>query len=113
VSANARVRPRLGWLDCFILPAGTPIAPSRWHQHIVQRRLSRLDHLRPHRLNWDALKHPELAAGQDDDTFGFRVIFGASGAGRLLGILLFVWLAVWPALRARGGRPAPAPAGAE
>ena len=46
--------PRLGWLDRLIVPAGSPIAPSRWHQHIVQRRLSRLDHLRPHRLNWEA-----------------------------------------------------------
>jgi MFS family permease len=53
-----------------------------------------------------------LLGGWLADTFGFRVIFGASGAGRLLGILLFVWLAVWPALPTRGGRPAAAPAGA-
>ena len=59
---HARGPARLAWLDRFIVPRETPIAPSRWHQHIVQRRVSRLDHLRPHRLNWEALKHPEPAA---------------------------------------------------
>ncbi len=54
----ARVE-RLAWLDRWMLPRRTPLAPSRWHTHVVQRRVSRLDHLRPHRLNWDALKHPE------------------------------------------------------
>ena len=53
-----------------------------------------------------------LLGGWLADTLGFRVIFGASGTGRLLGILLFVWLAVRPALGARGGRPATARAGA-
>jgi MFS family permease len=47
-----------------------------------------------------------LLGGWLADTFGFHVIFAASGGGRLLGILLFVWLAVWPALPARGARPA-------
>ena len=53
-----------------------------------------------------------LLGGWLADTFGFRVIFGASGAGRLLGILLYIWLAVWPILGARGSRPAASPAGA-
>jgi DHA1 family multidrug resistance protein-like MFS transporter len=53
-----------------------------------------------------------LLGGWLADTFGFRVIFAASGAGRLLGILLFVWLALWPALPTRGERPATAPASA-
>jgi MFS family permease len=67
VSLHALARSRLAWLDRFIVPRETPVAPSRWHQHVVQRRISRLDHLRPHRLNWEALKHPEPAAGVDDD----------------------------------------------
>jgi hypothetical protein len=83
VSFHARGRSRLAWLDRFIVPRETPLAPSRWHQHIVQRRVSRL-----------------------------LVIFGASGAGRLLGILLYVGLAVRPILGARGSRPALSPAGA-
>ncbi len=52
-----------------------------------------------------------LLGGWLADTFGFQVIFAASGAGRLLGIALYIWLAVWPILGARGGRPAPARAG--
>jgi MFS family permease len=76
VSATLRDRPRLGWLDRFILPAGIPIAPSRWHQHVVQRRLTRLDHLRPHRLNWDALKHPEASAEGDDASLTPRRVAG-------------------------------------
>jgi MFS family permease len=76
VSSHVRRRARFGWLDRLIVPAGTPIAPSRWHQHIVQRRLSRLDHLRPHRLNWEALKHPEPAAGPDDDALTPRRLAG-------------------------------------
>ena len=44
-----------------------------------------------------------LLGGWLADTYGFHVIFAASGAGRLLGILLFVWLAVWPALARRAG----------
>jgi hypothetical protein len=71
VSRHALRRSRLAWLDRLIVPRETPLAPSRWHQH---------------------------------------VIFGASGAGRLLGILLYVWLAVWPVLGARGNRPASSPA---
>ena len=67
MSAHVRGRRSLGWLDRFIVPAGTQIAPSRWHQHVVQRRLSRLDHLRPHRLNWEALKHPEIDETPDDE----------------------------------------------
>jgi MFS family permease len=66
VSPHVQGRPRLAWLDRFIVPGETPIVPSRWHQHVVQRRVSRLDHLRPHRLNWDALKHPEAPAPLDE-----------------------------------------------
>jgi MFS family permease len=47
-----------------------------------------------------------LLGGWLADAYGFAVIFGASGAGRLLGILLFIWLAVRPALGERVGRPA-------
>jgi MFS family permease len=47
------------WLDRLVVPADQPIEPSRWHRHVIQRRVSRLDHLRPHRLNWEALKRPE------------------------------------------------------
>jgi MFS family permease len=53
-----------------------------------------------------------LLGGWLADAFGFHVIFGASGAGRLVGILLYVWLAVWPILGASGSRPAAAVAGA-
>jgi MFS family permease len=53
-----------------------------------------------------------LLGGWLADTFGFRVVFGTSGAGRLIGIALYVWLAVWPILGARGNRPATSPAGA-
>ena len=132
------------------MPRETPLAPSRWHLHVAQRRISRYDHLRPHRLNWEALKHPEALATEGDDvltprrmashrpqavalyqtvvftsavvgpllggwladTYGFHVIFGASGAGRLLGILLYVWLAVRPVLGPRGARSATSAAGA-
>jgi MFS family permease len=52
-----------------------------------------------------------LLGGWLADTFGFHVIFAASGAGRLLGILLYIWLAVWPLLGAR--RAAAAPSRAE
>jgi hypothetical protein len=76
VSLHARGRARLAWLDRFIVPRETPLAPSRWHQHIVQRRMSRLDHLRPHRLNWEALKHPEPAAGEEDETLTPRRLAG-------------------------------------
>jgi MFS family permease len=76
VNLHTRVRSRLAWLDRFIVPTGTPLAPSRWHQHIVQRRVSRLDHLRPHRLNWEALKHPEQAAAGDDDAITPRRLAG-------------------------------------
>ena len=48
-----------------------------------------------------------LLGGWLADTFGFHVIFAASGAGRLLGILLYIWLAVWPILGARSAPPAP------
>jgi MFS family permease len=47
-----------------------------------------------------------LLGGWLADTFGFHVIFAASGAGRLLGILLYIWLAVWPLLGARRAPPA-------
>ena len=76
MSAHPRPSGRFAWLDRIILPAGTPIAPSRWHQHVVQRRVSRLDHLRPHRLNWDALKHPEPPPGVDDDPLTPRRLAG-------------------------------------
>jgi MFS family permease len=69
VKQHALGHSRLAWLDRFIMPRETPLAPSRWHQHIVQRRISRLDHLRPHRFNWEALKHPEPdrpIAAEDD-----------------------------------------------
>jgi hypothetical protein len=151
MSPRDRGQSRLAWIDRPIVPSGIVLAPSRWRQHVVQRRISRLDHVRPHRLNWEALRHPEQAAGEDDealtprrvagtrwsrldgfcqtggfasavvgpllegwlaDTFGFHVIFGGSGAGRLLGVLLHVWLAVWPILGTRGSRPATSAAGA-
>jgi MFS family permease len=48
------------------VPRHAPLVPSRWHQHVAQRRVSRLDHLRPHRLNWDALKHPEPPSAPDE-----------------------------------------------
>ena len=76
MSATPRRGPRFAWLDRFILPAGTSLTPSRWHQHLVQRRVSRLDHLRPHRLNWDALKHPEVAAGLEDEPLTPRRLSG-------------------------------------
>jgi MFS family permease len=63
-------------VDRFIVPRTTLLAPSRWHQHVVQRRVSRLDHLRPHRLNWDALKHPEEAVAEDDDALTPRRLAG-------------------------------------
>jgi hypothetical protein len=62
VNALLRDRPRPGWRDRLILPAGTPIAPRGRPRHVAQRRPSRLDHLRPHRLDWDALTHPERRA---------------------------------------------------
>ena len=76
MSLHARGRARLAWLDRFIVPRETPLAPSRWHQHIVQRRVSRLDHLRPHRLNWEALKHPEPVAADDDEALTPRRLAG-------------------------------------
>jgi MFS family permease len=76
VNFHALGQSRLAWLDRFIVPRETPLAPSRWHQHIVQRRLSRLDHLRPHRLNWEALKHPEPPEGQGDDALTPRRLAG-------------------------------------
>jgi hypothetical protein len=105
VSRHALRRSRLTWLNRFIVPRETPLAASRWHQCVVQRRISRLDHLRAHRPNWEALALYQtvvfasavagpLLGGWLADTFGFHVISGASGAGRLLGILLYVWLAV-------------------
>ena len=53
-----------------------------------------------------------LLGGWLADAFGFHVIFAASGVGRLVGILLYVWLAVWPVLGMRGRRPTPSEAGA-
>jgi MFS family permease len=76
VSHHALGRSRVAWLDRFIVPRETPVAPSRWHQHIVQRRVSRLDHLRPHRLNWEALKNPELAKAEADDALTPRRLAG-------------------------------------
>lgn len=75
---NRRVlgQARLAWLDRYIVPRETPVAPSRWHQHVVQRRISRLDHLRPHRLNWEALKHPEAAPADGDETLTPRRLAG-------------------------------------
>ena len=67
---------RLAWLDRFIVPREIPLAPSRWHQRVVQRRISRVDHLRPHRLNWEALKHPEPAATEGDDALTPRRLAG-------------------------------------
>jgi MFS family permease len=97
VSLHARGRARLAWLDRFIVPRETPLAPSRWHQHYQTVVFA------------SAVVGP-LLGGWLADTFGFQVIFGASSAGRLLGILLFIWLAVRPILGARGSRPAPSPA---
>lgn len=54
--------PGLAFLDRLIVPAGEEVQSSRWHRHVVQRRVSRVDHLRPHRLNWEALKRPATAA---------------------------------------------------
>jgi len=48
----------LGFLDRFILPEGQSVDPTRWHHHVIRRRLSHTDHLRPHRLNWEALRRP-------------------------------------------------------
>jgi len=67
---------RLAWLDRLIVPRETPLAPSRWHQHIVQRRVSRVDHLRPHRLNWEALKQPDRAITDGDETLTRRRLAG-------------------------------------
>src|SRR5262245_50329113 len=67
VSFHTLGRSRLAWLDRFIAPRGRPVAPTRRHQHIVQRRISRLDQLRPHRLNWEALKLPEPVSGAEED----------------------------------------------
>src|SRR5262249_37896037 len=53
-----------------------------------------------------------LLGGWLADSFGFRLIFGLSGAGRLLGILLFIWLSVWPILGAQRSRSTASPAGA-
>jgi MFS family permease len=52
-----------------------------------------------------------LLGGWLADTFGFHVIFAASGAGRLLGIVLYIRLAVWPLLGARRAAAAPSRAG--
>jgi MFS family permease len=41
-----------------------------------------------------------LLGGWLADTVGFKPVFALSGAGRLLAMGLFVWLAVWPARRA-------------
>ena len=76
MSPHAEGPSRLAWIDRLIVPRGIPLAPSRWHQHIVQRRVSRLDHLRPHRLNWDALKHPEPAEEPDDEALTPRRLAG-------------------------------------
>jgi MFS family permease len=149
VSPPVRGRPRLAWLDRFIVPRETPLVPSRWHQHVVAwiwvtalwqvgvleayaglvwagynlANFALLLELTPasHRPQAVALYQTvvfvsavvgPLLGGWLADTFGFHVIFGASGAGRLIGILLYVWLAVWPALGARGRRSPPSPAGA-
>src|SRR5262249_46921614 len=69
-------RSRLAWLDRFIVPRETALAPSRWHQHIVQRRVSRVDHLRPHRLNWEALKQPEHPIEDTDEALTPRRLAG-------------------------------------
>jgi MFS family permease len=76
VNRHALGQPRLAWLDRFILPRETPLAPSRWHQHIVQRRISRVDHLRPHRLNWEALKHPDTVTADEDEALTPRRLSG-------------------------------------
>jgi len=46
-----------------------------------------------------------LLGGYLADAVGFRAIFGISGAGRLIGVLLFLWLAARPALRMGKGGP--------
>ena len=76
MSLRARGQSRPAWFDRFIVPRETPIAPSRWHQHIEQRRVSRLDHLRPHRLNWEALKNPGAAGPEGDETLTPRRLAG-------------------------------------
>jgi MFS family permease len=76
VNHHALGHSRLAWLDRFLVPRETPLAPSRWHQHIVQRRVSRLDHLRPHRLNWEALKQPEHASADDHEALTPRRLAG-------------------------------------
>src|SRR6185503_5933528 len=76
MSLRARGQSRLAWFDRFIVPRETPIAPSRWHQHIEQRRVSRLDHLRPHRLNWEALKNPGATGAEGDETLTPRRLAG-------------------------------------
>lgn len=52
-------------LDRLILPSSPRVEGSRWHRHVVQRRISRIDHERPHRLNWDALKTPAGAGPEE------------------------------------------------
>jgi MFS family permease len=47
-----------------------------------------------------------LLGGYLADAVSFKLIFGLSGAGRFLGMLVFLWLAARPALR--GGKGAPA-----
>jgi hypothetical protein len=76
VNRHALDRSRLAWLDRYIVPRETLLAPSRWHQHVVQRRISRVDHLRPHRLNWEALKHPEAVVAEGDDALTPRRLAG-------------------------------------
>ena len=100
MSLRARGQSRPAWFDRFIVPRETPIAPSRWHQHIEQRRVSRLDHLRPHRLNWEALKNPGAAGPR-----GRRDADAAAPGGDP--VVFYIWLAVRPLLGVRRAPAAP------
>ena len=68
-----------GLLDRLILPTGREVERSRWHRHVVQRRVSRFDQLRPHRLDWETLKRPgpaEPAAAEPDQPLTPRTVAG-------------------------------------
>jgi MFS family permease len=105
VNRHALDRSRLAWLDRYIVPRETLLAQSPASHRPQAVALYQTV------VFGSAVVGP-LLGGWLADTFGFHVIFGASGAGRFLGILLYVWLAVRPALAARGAQPATSPAGA-
>jgi hypothetical protein len=126
VRPHALGRSQLAWLDRFIVPgeiplktqalAGLliPIIPTAWIWVTAPWQVGVVEAYAG--LVWAGYSLANFAllllGGWLADTFGFHVIFGASGARRLIGIALYVWLAVWPILGARGRRPATSPAAA-